>query len=574
MLRLAGRLARKRVGELLAREEWFLAFSREAGIPNGAGLEYLFPPKDRYWADPFPVRWNGKTHVFLEEVPRETMRGHISVMTLQEGGRWGKPVKVLERDYHLSYPFLFRWENDWYLIPESAGNSTVELYRCVSFPAEWRLERVLLQGEKLYDVTLREIGGRWWMFASMAVGGALEWDELHLFHADSPLGPWRPHRRNPVKSDVRSSRPAGSLFEWQGSLCRPAQDCSRRYGYAISVNRILRIDTEEYREVEVSRILPGWDDSVLGVHTLNMIDGTFRANVAGTANLLEAVRAGAPAARVLVVGSGEAYGPQPEGTRVGEDAPFAPVSPYAESKAEADRLAAATAEGEGGLDVVRVRAFSHTGPGQSPVFVVPGWAQQIAATEAGRAEPVLRVGNLEVTRDLQTMGLKNTFLAGYFYPGAQLLKRFSTTANQRKDVTTDPDVYNQTTPAEMGMLLGDIYQCAETGGGTFAAVFPGEITQSECRQMINYLTLNRMPMLTAAGLPEGTQIAHKHGWVTELDGLLHSMADAGIIFTPGGNYILTVFVYQPTQLVFEPANQMVAELSRAIYNYFNPPAGQ
>ena len=111
------------------------------------------------------------------------------------------------------------------------------------------------------------------MFASMAVGGALEWDELHLFHADSPLGPWRPHRRNPVKSDVRSSRPAGSLFEWQGSLCRPAQDCSRRYGYAISVNRILRIDTEEYREVEVSRILPGWDDSVLGVHTLNMIDG-------------------------------------------------------------------------------------------------------------------------------------------------------------------------------------------------------------------------------------------------------------------------------------------------------------
>jgi GDP-4-dehydro-6-deoxy-D-mannose reductase len=127
-------------------------------------------------------------------------------------------------------------------------------------------------------------------------------------------------------------------------------------------------------------------------------DGTFRANVTGTANLLEAVRAGAPDARVLVVGSGEAYGPQPEGTRVGEEAPFAPVSPYAASKAEADRIAAAA--GEQGLDVVRVRAFSHTGPGQSPVFVVPGWAQQIATIEAGRAEPVLRVGDLEVTRDL------------------------------------------------------------------------------------------------------------------------------------------------------------------------------
>jgi len=129
-------------------------------------------------------------------------------------------------------------------------------------------------------------------------------------------------------------------------------------------------------------------------------DGTFRANATGTANLLAAVRAGAPAARVLVVGSGEAYGPQPEGTRVGEDAPFAPVSPYAASKAEADRIAADAAQGEHGRDVVRVRAFSHTGPGQSPVFVVPGWAQQIAAIEAGKAEPVLTVGNLEVTRDL------------------------------------------------------------------------------------------------------------------------------------------------------------------------------
>jgi len=211
--------------------------------------------------------------------------------------------------------------------------------------------------------------------------------------------------------------------------------------------------------------------------------------------------------------------------------------------------------------------------------IADGLAKMIEFSENDSSDKLMESidkvqGPLEVTRDLQTMGLKNTFLAGYFYPGAQLLKRFSTTANQRKDVTTDPDVYNQTTPAEMGMLLGDIYQCAETGGGTFAAVFPGEITQSECRQMINYLTLNRMPMLTAAGLPEGTQIAHKHGWVTELDGLLHSMADAGMIFTPGGNYILTVFIYQPTQLVFDPANQMVAELSRAIYNYFNPPAGQ
>ena len=126
---------------------------------------------------------------------------------------------------------------------------------------------------------------------------------------------------------------------------------------------------------------------------------TFRANVTGTWNLLEGVRAHAPRARVLVVGSGEAYGPQPPGTRVAEEAPFHPVSPYALSKAAADALAELHARTHG-LDIVRTRSFGHTGPGQDDRFVIPSFARQIAAIERGGAEPVLRVGNLQVTRDL------------------------------------------------------------------------------------------------------------------------------------------------------------------------------
>ena len=126
---------------------------------------------------------------------------------------------------------------------------------------------------------------------------------------------------------------------------------------------------------------------------------TFRVNTLGTWSLLEAVRVAAPKARVLIVGTGEVYGAQPEGTRVKEEAPFRPVSPYAMSKAAADALAAAHAK-EHGLDVVRTRSFGHTGPGQLPRFAIPAWAEQIAAIEAGKAEPVLKVGNLEVTRDL------------------------------------------------------------------------------------------------------------------------------------------------------------------------------
>ena len=128
-------------------------------------------------------------------------------------------------------------------------------------------------------------------------------------------------------------------------------------------------------------------------------DETFRANVTGTWTLLEAVRVHAHAARVLVVGTSEVYGPIEPGTRAAEDAPFRPVSPYALSKAAAEQVARAYHDTHG-LDVVRARPFGHTGPGQTPRFVVPSFAQQVAAIEAGQAEPVLRVGNLDVTRDL------------------------------------------------------------------------------------------------------------------------------------------------------------------------------
>ena len=180
-------------------------------------------------------------------------------------------------------------------------------------------------------------------------------------------------------------------------------------------------------------------------------------------------------------------------------------------------------------------------------------------------------GPLIVTEDLRTLGLDNTFLAGYFFPGAPLLERIKTPANQRTDVLTDPDAYNQTTPAEMGMLLEDIYTCAEKGGGTFAAVFGGLISQEDCRQMISFLSKNHNGVLLEAGIPEGTRIAHKHGWIIESDNLMHSISDAGIVYTQGGNYVITIYLHDAHQLLFDPANIMVGNLSQAVYNYYNLP---
>jgi beta-lactamase class A len=180
-------------------------------------------------------------------------------------------------------------------------------------------------------------------------------------------------------------------------------------------------------------------------------------------------------------------------------------------------------------------------------------------------------GPLLVTEDLKELGLQNTFLSGYFFPGAPLLTRVETQANQRQDLPLDPDLYSQTTPSEMGSLLADLYHCAQTGGGSLMAVFPEQITQAECQVMIQFLLRNNIAVLIQAGVADGTPVAHKHGWVPDPFGIIRDISDAAMVFTPGGNYVLTIFLYHPTQIVWDSTSRMVADLSRAIYNFYNLP---
>lgn len=179
---------------------------------------------------------------------------------------------------------------------------------------------------------------------------------------------------------------------------------------------------------------------------------------------------------------------------------------------------------------------------------------------------------LRVTEDLQKMGFENTFLAGYFYLGAPLLQRFETQANQRTDIQLRPDVYNQTTASDMGRLLAALYNCAERGVGLLMDTFPGEINAVKCQFVLDVLKNNKIGVLSEAGLPEGITVAHKHGWTEESDGYLHTVSDVGIVFTPGSDYVLVIFLYDPIQLLFNPGNELIAQLSQVIYNYYNPQA--
>lgn len=278
LVQLVARNTREALRRLFKHDQWSIAYTfGEPGAWRAAQPRapvFLHPPADRFWADPFPIVRDGRTYLFLEEFvytnrPLQQGQGHISIAEIGPEGLREGPIPVLERPYHCSYPFVFTWRGELFLLPETALRGALELYRCTRFPDAWTLEAVLMPDTRAADATLLELDGRWWMFVSLEEGDAVDFDKLYLFYADTPLGPWQPHRGNPVKSDVRAARPAGRLFREGGALYRPAQDCSKRYGYAISINRITHLNPTRFAEVEVAKIYPDWAERLLAVHTFN-----------------------------------------------------------------------------------------------------------------------------------------------------------------------------------------------------------------------------------------------------------------------------------------------------------------
>jgi hypothetical protein len=268
LVRTAARKARR----VLFPDQWILLFDLRDGLSQSLWrFKRIIPPRDRFWADPHVVYRDGAYHIFIEEFLYKSGKAHISLIKMDEKGNYSEPKKVLDRPYHLSYPFVFEWNRDYYMIPESSANRSVEVYKCVAFPDKWEFCTTLMENVTAVDATLLPHGRKWWLFTNMREhGGASKWDELFLFYADTPLSSnWTPHPGNPVVSDVRRSRPAGRIFEQGGQLYRPSQNSGGEYGYGLKINRIVALSETEYREEESSSIEPKWAADLRGIHTLS-----------------------------------------------------------------------------------------------------------------------------------------------------------------------------------------------------------------------------------------------------------------------------------------------------------------
>jgi beta-lactamase class A len=200
------------------------------------------------------------------------------------------------------------------------------------------------------------------------------------------------------------------------------------------------------------------------------------------------------------------------------------------------------------------------------------YLMQVAGDSELGFENQLRDGLNQVSCTAQKLGAEHTFISAPLYVGDTKYQfeaavcRPATPANTA--FNTETDAFSQTTAQDMGVLLSEIYDCANYGSGLMA-VYPDDITQTECKQMLNLLSGNRIDRLIELGVPPGTRVAHKNGW-----GPPGTSGDAAIVFSPGGDYILVVYTHElvntAEKLPTIASWELIEEISRLTYNYFNP----
>jgi hypothetical protein len=245
--------------------------------PRFTAADVTTPISD-FVADPFLIKEGSKYFLFFELFNRGNGRGELGVAESSDLIDWDYKGVVLTEPFHLSYPFVFKEGDSYYMIPESRAAGEVRLYKSVSFPMQWKFEKTLLRGQ-FVDSSLVRFRNTWWLFSGVSPYS------LSIFYADSFRGPWKPHALNPVyRADSSRARPAGRPVVQNGELIRFVQDNREGYGKKVRAMRVEAITPNEFRErvVEPDPFLAaagtGWRSN--GMHHVSALEQPDRSWIA------------------------------------------------------------------------------------------------------------------------------------------------------------------------------------------------------------------------------------------------------------------------------------------------------
>lgn len=246
----------RKIYKFIFRLQWQIEVTQyDTESPNKRVLDQykLIPPKDREWADPFIISKDNYFYIFLEEKLFNQKKAHISVIISDHLGQFidQKPIPILVEDVHLSYPYVFPYLGEYYMLTESSESRELTLYKAVSFPLNWKKYKTLISDMMIYDPTIyQHSDGLWYLFCTAKQKNVYSSNAyLHIFFTANLLNEeFTPHPMNPIYSDVRCSRPAGSITQINGKTFRPYQICAPSYGNGMNYAEVKILSTTEYEE--------------------------------------------------------------------------------------------------------------------------------------------------------------------------------------------------------------------------------------------------------------------------------------------------------------------------------------
>jgi len=213
-----------------------------------------------FYADCFITDHFGEPIIFFENWKAKYGLGVISYVRLSDVMGHTSNIDqyihtVLKNDTHFSYPYLFEYENELYMLPENYQSNGISLYKAGSTPDEWTHEKVILPNIAGVDPVIFSYNDVWWLVLTVrSKSGDTADTDLGIWYADTPFGPWLPHAKNIIHSDKPIIRNGGTPFIHEGELYRPVQDCSQTYGGAVVIMHIVELTPDEFREEPVSRL--------------------------------------------------------------------------------------------------------------------------------------------------------------------------------------------------------------------------------------------------------------------------------------------------------------------------------
>ncbi|MBW8295327.1 hypothetical protein [Sphingopyxis sp.] len=237
-----------------------------------SSVHWMEPTQTGFYADPFGYEQDtdGSIRLFFETFDWRAGRGEIGTATYSNG-RFGPVTTALSANTHLSYPFVIQEAGRPSFIPEHAAARDVSRFNTDSEGVAIAKTTIFPKSE-LIDTTFVNWDGITWAFATIEAETSNT--HLYIYYANSMAGPWHAHLLNPVKTDVRSARPAGTPFVSEGRLYRPAQDCATHYGSAITINEIIKLSKTEFEEHIISRVAPvPYGGYAYGLHTISKVGG-------------------------------------------------------------------------------------------------------------------------------------------------------------------------------------------------------------------------------------------------------------------------------------------------------------